>query len=737
MLEHIVENSKKSLTELFHPSTLFEWLFLLIMIGCFCFTIALLYAWIHETIHEKKKKSKYPSLLKKYYRQYGDYVFETEEFVEEINLLYDNKAPQEIRFDLKDASAKVGDSKNKCKKGVWLVVVKNDMKIHPLNKEVIISHIRINGNTISFLERVKDRYRTYSSYREQRIQANRWTYSVDISRYQVSDSADDDIWKDCLRYNVGKNTMLKILVKAMTDCYNISSCFLTDDKAKYACKQCMNQLNPLLQPYHMRTEMTQESWQFYYNDAPITLEEVIKKLPDDVLSKELNKSDPKSPKAFNQDTPSIAQSQSIFQEKLPYISEDEYIAQLEELYRKFGNNAFHYIMSVQNRTGYSKEKIKTDLKNIRSKVDAMSPPKYSQSKSSQYYPRVVQKPLPEEEYITKLENLYRKFGDNAFQHLSEIQKQTGFNRKKVEIDLSEVRHRLWLNAELSKEQPQSKPRQPSLRTAQEVSTPPQSQPRTSTPAPAQKAPAPPPKAPSKPTKAPKPSQSQPKPSTPAPTQKAPTVPQSESKQSTSSAQQKIAKPITNFPFDLRYLPDLTFYSQEKAATVFPDIVGSGTLLISPSLSCNFAKIGLIIDNYLIQFDASGYMHILDIVKNEYQTLNLSTIDKSDNAFKDWVMQISSGAPALNRIISNDQRAYKYLIAFTQLVYHHTYQGLEQEKYNMFLGAVQAAFGIPRNGNTLEIRNRVWYYNGEKQTWGQVAHSLFRDEKSQVFDLHSL
>lgn len=222
-----------------------------------------------------------------------------------------------------------------------------------------------------------------------------------------------------------------------------------------------------------------------------------------------------------------------------------------------------------------------------------------------------------------------------------------------------------------------------------------------------------------------------------PTQKAPTVPQSESKQSTSSAQQKIAKPITNFPFDLRYLPDLTFYSQEKAATVFPDIVGSGTLLISPSLSCNFAKIGLIIDNYLIQFDASGYMHILDIVKNEYQILNLSTIDKSDNAFKDWVMQISSGAPALNRIISNDQRAYKYLIAFTQLVYHHTYQGLEQEKYNMFLGAVQAAFGIPRNGNTLEIRNRVWYYNGEKQTWGQVAHSLFRDEKSQVFDLHSL
>jgi len=60
------------------------------------------------------------------------------------------------------------------------------------------------------------------------------------------------------------------------------------------------------------------------------------------------------------------------------------------------------------------------------------------------------------------------------------------------------------------------------------------------------------------------------------------------------------------PFDLRYLPDLIFYTHEKAAMVFPDTVGSESILISPSLSCNFAEVGLIIDNYLVQFDTSGY-----------------------------------------------------------------------------------------------------------------------------------
>ncbi len=61
----------------------------------------------------------------------------------------------------------------------------------------------------------------------------------------------------------------------------------------------------------------------------------------------------------------------------------------------------------------------------------------------------------------------------------------------------------------------------------------------------------------------------------------------------------------------------------------------------------------------------------------------------------WVMQISSGAPVLDRVIRNNQKAYKYLIAFIQLMYHHTYQRLSQDEYDMYLGAIQAAFGIPR------------------------------------------
>ena len=516
------------------------------------FAIAIFLLRIISTRHKYKKRepSTYSDLIKQYRERYMDAVYRMPECVKEIqeralNNFHIAKTPQEIISDLKQSSTLVSKDTltNKRRSGGILLVAK--MPIHTSLIEICQIFIRNN-----------DIYITNNYYSDCGI------FKLNTSRYKrynVSWNPPD--WKrfNYNRYIVSPNMALNLITETIKNIFDYSS--KCETNAKY-----ITRLNSLLNPYKIHTEMTQKSWNFFFDGTPISLEEAIKKLPDEVLSKRL---DP----------------------------------------------------------------------------------------------------------------------------------------------------------------PSSKP--------SKAPTSPASHPRPSTTTPAQKAPTPPPKAPSKPTKAPKPSQSQPKPSTPTPSQQAPTVPKSESKQSTSSAQQKIAKPITNFPFDLRYLPDLTFYSQEKAATVFPDIVGSGTLLISPSLSCNFAKIGLIIDNYLIQFDASGYMHILDIVKNEYQILNLSTIDKSDNAFKDWVMQISSGAPALNRIISNDQRAYKYLIAFTQLVYHHTYQGLEQEKYNMFLGAVQAAFGIPRNGNTLEIRNRVWYYNGEKQTWGQVAHSLFRDEKSQVFDLHSL
>lgn len=194
--------------------------------------------------------------------------------------------------------------------------------------------------------------------------------------------------------------------------------------------------------------------------------------------------------------------------------------------------------------------------------------------------------------------------------------------------------------------------------------------------------------------------------------------------------------LNEIPFDLRYYPDLTFYENRKLATVFPDIVGKGNLIIQPCTFCNFANLVLIIDNFLVQFDESGYMHILDIVKEEYQSVNLNTARVTNtDIFQQWVMQIGVAAPKLYQAIKRNQQ-YKYLIAYKRVLCGFTYPHGDED-VPIYFGVIRIAFGIPRNGNTLETKKRAWYYNGEKQTWGQVAHSLFRKEKAQLFDLHSL
>lgn len=189
--------------------------------------------------------------------------------------------------------------------------------------------------------------------------------------------------------------------------------------------------------------------------------------------------------------------------------------------------------------------------------------------------------------------------------------------------------------------------------------------------------------------------------------------------------------VNKLPFDLQYIPDFIFYTKEKAATVFPNYVGSGQLFINPCFSCNFTEVALIVDNYLLQFDANGIIHILDIVKNSYQTLNINkSYSSKDSVFQNWILQIAAAAPKLNKAISSNQRAYKYMIAFTQIMYHHTCQ--RANEFDMCYNFLRSS-----SGGALEIRNRTWYWNGEKISWGQVAHILFRNEKAQLFDLHSL
>lgn len=166
------------------------------------------------------------------------------------------------------------------------MITDNCIKVHPANRKAQIYHIKVKENTVSLSEHVEYRWVHFSSDDSNRYK--RGLYLVDISCYQATDSTDDTIWKNCLRYNVTKNTVLKVLVEAMGTCYDISNCLFTNKEAKNTCNRYTSQINSLLQPYNIRTEMTLKSWQFYYNDAPITLEEVIKKIPDDVLYKRLD-----------------------------------------------------------------------------------------------------------------------------------------------------------------------------------------------------------------------------------------------------------------------------------------------------------------------------------------------------------------------------------------------------------------------------------------------------------------
>lgn len=356
-----------------------------------------------EKNKRKKAEDKYIDLLKQYYHQYGDYLFEIDDLIKEIGvicslLIHINKTPQEIQFDLQTVSKKI-ESKPTSKTGAWLMFLKDGLLIHPVNHKVKIYHVKINGNTISFSEQVADRI---SHDISENTGYKRWIYCLEISSHHMTDTADDIIWKDCIRYTVYNNTVLSALAGAMRTYYDISSCFLTGNKAVTTCNQYTNQLNAALQPYGIKTSMTRQNWQFYYNDAPITLEEVIKKLPDEVLSKRLDQPTSTPAKAptllrdkSSQFFPNAAQSYPTPLMEQPYISEAEYISQLEDLYRKFGNNAFHYLTSIQNQTGYSKEKIKIDLKKIRDTIDTISPPQYLQSKSIRPTIRTAQQaPVP-------------------------------------------------------------------------------------------------------------------------------------------------------------------------------------------------------------------------------------------------------------------------------------------------------------------------------------------------------
>lgn len=91
--------------------------------------------------------------------------------------------------------------------------------------------------------------------------------------------------KNCEEHMIKYNTLLYVLVTTLSTCMDIWQDLLPYD-IRDMCNSMTNQMNVHLNSYGIKTELTAQGWYFFYDNKPITFEEVIRKLPDDISFQE-------------------------------------------------------------------------------------------------------------------------------------------------------------------------------------------------------------------------------------------------------------------------------------------------------------------------------------------------------------------------------------------------------------------------------------------------------------------
>lgn len=198
--------------------------------------------------------------------------------------------------------------------------------------------------------------------------------------------------------------------------------------------------------------------------------------------------------------------------------------------------------------------------------------------------------------------------------------------------------------------------------------------------------------------------------------------------------------MNKIPFDLKYAPDLIFSTDESCARVFPINVGQGTLILRPNPFFNFAQTAMIIDDYLIQFAGNGFMYLLEIPNSHCLIINCVDIYNDSrvvDAWKSWVNQTAYTAVNMNKKFNTNDEAYRYLSAFSCLLFNATIGGVSKEVYQNNYNGIKAAFGVTPNSNKMELKNNVWYFDGKRTTWGGIAHSIFRDYFSEFMTMYQI
>ena len=329
--------------------------------------------------YKKREPSTYSDLIKQYRERYMDAVYRMPECVKEIqeralNNFHIAKTPQEIISDLKQSNTPVNKDTltNKHRSGGILLVAK--MPIHTSWFE--ICQIFIKKNDIYF---TNDYYRDCgvlgyktSNYKRQNVLWN----TMDWKHFNYN------------RYIVSPNTALNLITETIKSIFDNSN--ERETNAKY-----ITRLNSLFSPYKIHTEMTQKSWNFFFDGTPISLEEAIRKLPDDVLLRQ---------------TPSISRNTPTSEQKKPIkpsptvaknnLSQKEYLSQLEDLCYKFGDDAKRHLADIQKETGYNRKKVESDLEKVRSQLKSLplqqqpqSQPNLSTPGAAQNTPTVAREPI--------------------------------------------------------------------------------------------------------------------------------------------------------------------------------------------------------------------------------------------------------------------------------------------------------------------------------------------------------
>ena len=240
--------------------------------------------------HRSKKTkilepSSYLDLIKWYRERYGDAAFEITDFVKEIQekalkkfcLI---KTPQEIINDLKQISVPAYEdaSTDKDRSDIWLIM-KTPISIHPLSIEIGIYQIVIKNNWIYFSTDIHSDS-THFSFD-----------SYDSSNFGGVRASKKDIdRKCCTRYVVLPNTLLNLIAETAGVCYDCHYTVLdveVRNEVRNLCVRYVSELNSLLSPYKIHTELTEKSWNFFYDNSPITLEKAIRILPNEVLHKKV------------------------------------------------------------------------------------------------------------------------------------------------------------------------------------------------------------------------------------------------------------------------------------------------------------------------------------------------------------------------------------------------------------------------------------------------------------------